>query len=150
MVDDGDLLALVYVSCACGPLPAADIDAMLALATRRNRDCGVSGLLVFDGGTFMQCLEGPAPAVLATFERIRVHPWHQPVTELLRCALVRREFADWPMAYLALAGCDPGGQRPSADEQRAALQLLAHPATTALMLLSAFYARRPLARLRAT
>ena len=55
---------IVYTSTATEDFSTTDLRKLLLGARTRNRALGVSGMLVFHGGTFLQALEGEQRAVL--------------------------------------------------------------------------------------
>ena len=61
---------LVYTSLlATREFPAADLKKLLVRARLRNKEAGVTGMLVFHDGTFLQALEGEKRAVLDVFSQ---------------------------------------------------------------------------------
>ncbi len=77
-----------------------DIDAILSASKRNNGLDGITGVLFFSRGSFLQVLEGPETSVVAAFERIRSDPWHTDVTVISDHVVVEREFAYWSMERL--------------------------------------------------
>ncbi|HTC38071.1 MAG TPA: BLUF domain-containing protein, partial [Steroidobacteraceae bacterium] len=59
-----------YTSTATEHLSCADLNELLLGARNRNKTLGVSGMLVFHGGTFLQALEGEKRAVNEVFASI--------------------------------------------------------------------------------
>lgn len=103
------LSRLVYVSTADPEIAESDLDAILATARSRNGACGLTGLLVFNGFNFMQCLEGPADALEAVFASICADRRHSGVVRVLYDEVCEaRVFPDWEMAY-ARTGSGRGG-----------------------------------------
>ncbi|MCU6455268.1 BLUF domain-containing protein [Sphingomonas sp. A2-49] len=86
----------------------ADVSAIMASSKRNNGMDGITGMLVFDGRTFMQVLEGPDDSVATTFARIQSDPRHTDVTVISDHTITERDFAYWSMELL-----DPG--QPSDD-----------------------------------
>lgn len=95
-----DLCTLVYVSTATRLMTDEDLQAMLKKAVARNHINGLSGVLLYNDGSFMQCLEGTKAAVLETYGRIKVNPAHRGVTELLMEPIATRSFEGWDMDFL--------------------------------------------------
>lgn len=99
-----DLCRLVYYSrnhLAGSPDEVAgEIRRILAVAQARNRQVGVTGALMFNGGCFAQVLEGPQAAVEATFERIQRDDRHGVVTLLDLTPIGERGFPSWSMAFV--------------------------------------------------
>ena len=77
-----------------------EIEAILAVATDRNAQYGVTGALTFNETHFAQVLEGGREAVLAVFDRIARDPRHTDVTVLQQGDVTARDFAQWAMAYV--------------------------------------------------
>lgn len=102
------MLQIVYISSARSEISPAVLDDILAASRRNNAGAGVTGLLVAAGRRFLQALEGPPHAVLATFERIRRDDRHFALVELANRIVERRAFGDWAMAF-EQAGSGPNG-----------------------------------------
>jgi hypothetical protein len=99
------MLQIVYTSTANPEFSAADIDRLLAGARARNRTIGVTGMLVFHDGTFLQALEGEQRAVNDVFASVRGDARHRDITLLHRGAgFERRLFGDWPMGFADFSG----------------------------------------------
>lgn len=94
-----DLFALLYVSTATPLVDVAKIDGLLERAQISNSRAGLTGVLLFDGGCFMQYVEGPAKAIGQLYPRICRSTLHGGIVELLREPIVRREFPEWSMAF---------------------------------------------------
>ncbi len=95
------LQSLVYVSSATHLFGENELAQLLAHARARNHAAGITGLLLYCEGNFMQALEGPAQAVAEAFTRIGRDSRHHGVTQLSLHAIPGREFAGWDMAYNA-------------------------------------------------
>jgi hypothetical protein len=109
------LLRIVYVSTATKPLSAATLDAMLVMCRARNRDDGVSGLLLSAGDQFMQAIEGPPGAVNDLRGRLLTDPRHHAYRELLRQDTPVRLFPNWPLEFRRIDGQMPAGFRLLVD-----------------------------------
>lgn len=94
---------LVYVSAAVGSPTRADLLALLAKAREKNHRLGITGLLLFKDGDFIQLLEGERPAVREVFDAIQADPRHSGVIVLLEGEAEGRLFADWSMGFRDLA-----------------------------------------------
>ena len=96
------LYRLIYCSRRSGPPPGLadpEIVKILEASRRRNTDAGLTGALLFTGGSFAQVLEGQRDAVEQAFERIGTDPRHESVTILSITPIERRCFPDSPMSY---------------------------------------------------
>jgi hypothetical protein len=93
------LQSLVYMSSANEHFDEDDLAAVLDHARERNTADGLTGLLVFRNGRFMQLLEGPYDAVLSTYQRILADDRHGDVQLLAEESIHTRRFPEWTMAY---------------------------------------------------
>lgn len=95
-----DMFQIVYASQAAVPFTPADLAALLSTARTLNRKHGVTGMLVFSGGRFLQALEGDAQSVISTFGRITRDARHRNVTTLHRgMSYLGKTFGDWAMGF---------------------------------------------------
>lgn len=90
---------LVYVSTAVRELSSHELSHLVGRAASRNAKEGVTGLLLYSKGSFIQCLEGPPPAVDKIYEIIKADQQHTGIIALAREKTTSREFADWHMAF---------------------------------------------------
>jgi hypothetical protein len=95
---------LIYVSTALRRFSPESLEELLAQSRAANRVAGISGLLVYGGGNFMQLLEGPRDAVETTYARILRDRRHVDMTLLFQTETPERWCGDWAMAYAANAG----------------------------------------------
>jgi hypothetical protein len=93
------MFQLIYISSARNAVAPATLADILAVSRRNNARAGITGLLVVGGRRFLQALEGPEQAVLATYDRIQNDPRHRACVLLARRAVSEREFGDWSMAH---------------------------------------------------
>lgn len=100
---------VVYSSAATADLDAAALDAILAVARERNRAAGISGVLVYGDGLFLQVLEGPGDAVADVLARIARDPRHSDMTVILRTTRPAPDFAAWQMACVTPDGTTLAG-----------------------------------------
>jgi hypothetical protein len=74
-------------------------------AVRGSRQCnhanGLTGLLVFGAGGFMQLVEGESTDVDAVYARIARDPRHEVLMHTGR-PIARQHFPDWQMGYVRL------------------------------------------------
>jgi hypothetical protein len=94
---DPRLLRLTYASRASEWLTRDDLRTIAAVAQRNNREAGLTGLLLYVEGDFLQVIEGPPDAVESLFEAIERDERNQHVTRLSTERILRRAFADWSM-----------------------------------------------------
>ena len=78
----------------------AAVAGLLAVSKRNNARVGVTGALLFNGGSFAQVLEGSRAAVETTFERIQRDPRHSDVAVLQCDPVAARGFPNWSMGFV--------------------------------------------------
>lgn len=93
--------SLVYASTHAAPLTPTALRLIVERARIRNKRLSVTGALVYDGKRFMQCLEGPEPAVEEIYAAIGLDARHKDVTLVFKRPMVEREFADWQMGFVS-------------------------------------------------
>lgn len=75
---------LVYVSSATTLFSQAELIALLESSRQKNAMAGLSGILLYHDGNFMQLLEGAESSVQSTYESIARDPRHQGCLILLQ------------------------------------------------------------------
>ena len=91
--------AIAYVSAASWNLLDEQVQHIVAESRRLNALNGITGVLLYCDGNFMQYLEGEEDAVVETFARIRASECHYQINELMNQPILEREFADWTMGF---------------------------------------------------
>jgi hypothetical protein len=136
-----DLYSLVYVSTAARMLSMEDISRLLEKAQQRNLDEGVTGVLLYSDGNFMQCIEGPAQGLARVYECIKFDSLHFGMIDLVREPIEVRDFPEWSMAF-RVAGAMGASSPTQQDEllsQR--LSLSGVPISLSRGLLAKFWSR---------
>jgi hypothetical protein len=95
----GVLFQIVYTSTASESLSRVDLMELLKHSVRRNTRAGITGLLLYYDGTFMQTLEGEEAAVVSLFAKISRDPRHHHVIPLVEGPIARRDFSSSAMAF---------------------------------------------------
>lgn len=96
---------IVYTSSARQEFSAADLKKLLVAARMRNKAVGVTGMLVFHDGAFLQALEGEKRAVNEIFARIQNDPRHGDLVVLHRGpGPEQRVFGEWSMGFADFSG----------------------------------------------
>ena len=96
------LFRMAYISTASKLFDSAELRDMLNEANVRNKEAGITGMLLYKEGQFMQVLEGEAEAVTATFSRISKDPRHHGIMILVKGSVQERRFPEWSMAFCDL------------------------------------------------
>ena len=101
------LVRLMYASRA---VPAVDQEELLAILKKskaNNPKAGVTGVLCFSEGVFMQVLEGGRSAVNKLYNRIAGDSRHTDVELLCYEEIGERRFASWSMGQVNMARLNP-------------------------------------------
>lgn len=93
---------VLYVSTATRELATPELLTLLKKTRTNNQAHGLTGMLLYRGGNFMQALEGPPDLVDATLARIRADPRHIDVTVITDAVEPARHFAQWQMGFAHL------------------------------------------------
>ncbi|GIX32485.1 MAG: hypothetical protein KatS3mg125_0441 [Lysobacterales bacterium] len=94
------LYRLIYASAVCEGVGSSQVRAILDVSRRNNAALGVTGLLCFSSGVFLQWLEGRRDAVNRLYHRIASDPRHRDPVLLWLEDAHERVFADWSMGYV--------------------------------------------------
>jgi hypothetical protein len=114
------LVRLMYASRATDSVDQEVLSAILKKSKANNPDLGVTGVLCFSGGIFLQVLEGGRSSVSALYHRIASDPRHREVVLLSYEEVGERSFASWSMGQVNLNRLNPGlllkySERPELD-----------------------------------
>lgn len=93
------MLSITYVSSAVRLFNRAELVDLLAASQKSNEKFGITGLLLYRGGNFIQVIEGEDEAVAQLYENIQADPRHRNVTLLSRDPIHSRQFPDWSMGF---------------------------------------------------
>jgi hypothetical protein len=93
------LFQIVYVSSAVRELLPSELAELLVAARARNEQSGITGMLLYSEGSFMQVMEGPQAAVETLYARIERDARHTGCIRLLAKPIVERQFAEWCMGF---------------------------------------------------
>jgi hypothetical protein len=93
---------IIYSSAALAPFSEAELGLLLSLARTNNERVGLTGMLLYHDGSFLQVLEGEPAPLDALFEHIGLDKRHHRVLPLLKREVEERHFADWRMGFASL------------------------------------------------
>lgn len=95
---------LIYSSFATVRLSQRDLIDLLKAARVRNEARGLTGMLLYRDGTYLQYLEGRRSDIEELLERLSRDPRHRDIRILKEGSAPARLFPEWSMAYKNLAG----------------------------------------------
>lgn len=90
---------IIYLSWATTPFSDQQLHELLQQARQHNTQCGITGIMLYGNGYFMQVLEGEQATVHALYERIKQDGRHRDVTAYADKAITQRAFGEWAMAF---------------------------------------------------
>ena len=93
------LVRLLYASRAVDASHVT-IEGILESARARNQASGITGILVYGGGIFMQVIEGGRQAVSDLYGAIQRSPRHKDVALLHYEEIAERRFSGWAMGLV--------------------------------------------------
>ncbi len=101
------LVRLVYASRAVENIDQAELLAIVKKSKANNPALGITGVLCFSEGIFLQVLEGGRSAVNQLYNRIATDPRHRQVELMVYEEIGERRFAGWSMGQVNLSRLNP-------------------------------------------
>jgi hypothetical protein len=96
------LVRLLYASRAVDTTPEA-IESILHQSRDHNPACGVTGVLCYGGGIFLQAIEGGRMAISELYGHIQRDKRHKDVVLLHYEEIDERRFAGWTMGEVNMS-----------------------------------------------
>lgn len=102
------MISFIYVSSAVELFSQTELLALLETSRWNNSRNGVTGMLLYKDGNFMQVIEGAEAEIRRLHEKISRDPRHNGLITLMERRIEQRQFSDWSMGFRNLS--DPGLQ----------------------------------------
>ncbi|MCF8212130.1 MAG: BLUF domain-containing protein [Rhodoferax sp.] len=96
------LVRLLYASRAIDPSTSA-IEDILSKARQYNPTCGITGILCYGGGIFLQAIEGGRMPVSDLYGHIQKDVRHKDVVLLHYEEITERRFGGWTMGQVNMS-----------------------------------------------
>ncbi len=114
------LVRLMYASRAVASVDQEELFAIVRKSKANNPSLGVTGVLCFSEGIFLQALEGGRSAVNKLYNRIATDSRHTQVELLSYEEIGERRFAGWSMGQVNVTRLNPAlllkySERPTLD-----------------------------------
>ncbi len=93
------IFQLVYISAANKEFTEEELQELLEKARINNESLGITGMLLFHQGSFIQALEGPLSAVEELYNKISEDKRHTETRVLYRGEHEERSFDSWSMGF---------------------------------------------------
>ena len=103
------LIRMIYVSSATTALTTAELKNILSVAQRNNQKLGITGMLLFAEGNFIQVLEGEAEDVHSLYQKIEQDPRHTGAIVIDEEPTASRAFSQWSMGFRHISKEDKAG-----------------------------------------
>lgn len=132
------MIYLAYCSSASRLFDSAELVDLLRQARDNNLRQGITGLLLYHDGSFIQVLEGEVDAVQTLYRTICGDLRHKAVTRLTAAPLARRNFGEWSMAFVDTQGLLPEDRAAYSDFLHQPLVPAQYEGPRALQLLHSF------------
>ncbi len=100
------MIQVSYISSATSPMSTEELSRLLAECREYNAAHGVTGMLLYSNGTFVQVLEGEDPIIDELLDRIEGDPRHTGIKLLGRKHIERREYSGWNMGFKRVSDRD--------------------------------------------
>lgn len=96
------LIRLIYASAARTEMSYAELTNILRTAEAHNGQQGITGILCYGGGMFLQALEGERAVVNALYNRIIADPRHEQCEILRYGRIATRRYDQWKMKFVGI------------------------------------------------
>lgn len=96
------LVHCIYTSAQTVDFSHEDIFELLAVARATNSALEVTGVLLYDSGSFFQVLEGEPEVVDELYEKIGKDKRHDRVSKIIYESIASRNFSEWTMGYAGI------------------------------------------------
>ncbi len=93
------MVFLVYISSATKLFDETELVELLQKARKNNVRNGITGMLLYSNGNFIQVIEGEEDKVQALHQKITTDSRHTNIFTLLTRPLTERMFSEWSMGF---------------------------------------------------
>lgn len=93
------MIQFTYVSHVSEPLSSKQLLALLLECRTNNAKQGITGMLIYGNGTFLQTLEGDEDVIDPLMDKISKDGRHEDIRLLTRHPIESRQYADWNMGF---------------------------------------------------
>lgn len=100
MTNKEPLVELVYTSHSISDLNDEDVSEILRGAHEKNKELGITGVLVYYNGEFMQLIEGTTTAINLLFQSISHDARHYNIKLVSYLEISERHFDNWEMGFV--------------------------------------------------
>ncbi|MEM7342179.1 MAG: BLUF domain-containing protein [Actinomycetota bacterium] len=105
-MSESDLVQCIYTSRLAAGYDDSELERILAKAKANNGPIGVTGMLLYEDGSFFQVLEGPRATVQKLYDKISKDRRHENVVKLIERPVTERDFGNWTMGVAQVTMAD--------------------------------------------
>jgi|ERR1043165_246003 hypothetical protein len=95
---------IIYLSSATDLPDDSDLKSILVKSRENNTRDGITGVLLYHEGNFIQVLEGEGEKIHDTYMRILNDKCHKGVHKMIEREAAQRGFPDWSMGFKTISG----------------------------------------------
>lgn len=90
---------IIYLSSGVKIFSDEENNDLLKISRINNKNNGITGLLLYSDGNFMQILEGEKETVENTYNKIQNDTRHRNIILITNKSVKQRNFSEWKMGY---------------------------------------------------
>jgi hypothetical protein len=94
---------IIYLSSEARKLTEKDLDELLRESREKNKRLGVTGMLFYRDGFFLQVIEGEEATIRPLYGKIYSDRRHRVLKTLFSEEITARKFQNWSMAFRDLS-----------------------------------------------
>ncbi len=93
---------LIYVSYAVEPFTQDQLKSLLQSCVEKNTKQGITGMLLYIEGKFIQVLEGDKEVIQSVYSKILKDKRHRKVKIIIEGMISNRNFPGWSMGFKSM------------------------------------------------
>jgi hypothetical protein len=128
------LKRLIYSSISSKEVGFDTVGEILTQAVSKNKENEITGMLVYDGHHFLQCIEGDDLAIDALWQKLNIDPRHHSLHINGEEQDEKRLFSSWNMGYMNNSHEIQGMIRKVTGRESASLETLSYPHAKLILL----------------
>lgn len=98
-----NLIQCIYASAAAVEFSSTELDKLLSESRKNNKSIGITGMLLYEKGSFFQVLEGEKGFVESLYEKINSDKRHAKIVKLIVEPIEVRSFGLWSMGLAGVS-----------------------------------------------
>lgn len=129
---------LIYSSIASGEVNFDTVGEILTHAVKRNKENYITGMMIYDGHSFLQCIEGDDLVINKLWEKLNIDPRHYALHINGEEHDEKRLFSNWNMGYMNNSHEIQEMIRKVTGRESASFETLSYPHAKVLLLQLSF------------